>query len=103
MGASKLEQADLDTHKQNLSRQLYYILVLICTDHALDIIKSVEEGCGAEAWRKLSHEFEPSSGARFGALLQNMLRREFGTKAEIDLVREIEQLDMDIKKYQDQS
>eukprot|EP00971_Amphidinium_carterae_P125107 2478801-Amphidinium_carterae.1 len=33
----------------------------------------------------------------------NMLRREFGTKAEIDLVREIEQLDMDIKKYQDQS
>ena len=80
MGEVIVDQLDLNEEDKKMSRQLYCILVMLCTDRALDIVKGVDEGCGAEAWRRLTWEYEPRVGVRFGALLQSILKREFGTK-----------------------
>ena len=73
------------------------------SDHALEIVRNSSEGVGAEVWRKFLWEYEPGVGIRYGAMLQSLLKRRFGEHDETDLAREIESLERDISKYEQQS
>ena len=54
-------------------------------------------------WRKLLWEYELGVGIRYGAMLQSLLKRQFGEHDETDLAREIESFERDISKYEQQS
>ena len=73
------------------------------SDQALEFVRNSPEGIGAEVWRKLLWEYEPSASISYGALLQSLLKRRFGEHHETDLAREIESLERDISKYEQQS
>ena len=57
-----------------LTSQLYYMLVLLAKDRALELVRNSPEGNGAEVWRRLLWEYEPGVGVRYGAILQGLLR-----------------------------
>ena len=82
---------------------MYYMLVMMLSDQALEIVRNSPEGVGAEVWRKLLWESEPNAGIRYGAKLQALLKRRFGEHDETDLAREIESPERDISKYEQQS
>ena len=81
---------------QSLSTQLYYVLVMMIGDQALEIVRNSPEGVGAEVCRKLLWEYEPGVGITCGAMLQSLLKRRFGEHDETDLAREIESFERDI-------
>ena len=88
---------------QSLSTQLCFMLVMMLSDQALEIVRNSPEEVGAEVWRKLLWEYEPGVGIRCGAMLQSLLKRRFGEHDETDLAREIESFERDISKYEQQS
>ena len=97
------DHSQMSDEERRTSTQLYYMLVLLCKDRALDSVRNAPEGNGAEAWRRLMWEFEPGVGVRYGAILQGLLRRKFGENSETDLAREIEAFDREVSKYELQS
>eukprot|EP00959_Pyramimonas_sp_CCMP1952_P461808 9482212-Pyramimonas_sp.AAC.1 len=103
MGANVVEGQDLDEATAALSRQLYYMLVMTTTDDAHLLLHNVEEGNGAEAWRRLCWEYEPDVRVRHGAVLHALLRREFGKDPNGDLAKEIESFERDVRRYENQS
>ncbi|CAK0841766.1 unnamed protein product [Prorocentrum cordatum] len=103
MGANVVEGQDLDEATAALSRQLYYMLVMTTTDDAHLLLHNVEEGNGAEAWRGLCWEYEPDVRVRHGAVLHALLRREFGKDPNGDLAKEIESLERDVRRCENQS
>ncbi len=46
------------------SKQLYWMLLMICKSSALRVVMSVDKGEGAEAWRKLVARYEPRTQQR---------------------------------------
>ena len=88
---------------QSLGTQLCYMLVMMFSNQALEIVRNSPEGVGAEVWRKLIWEYEPGVGIRYGAMLQSLLKRRFGEHDETDLAPEIESFERDISKYKQQS
>ena len=82
--------SDMTVEVQSLSTQLYYMLVMMRSDQALEIVRNSPEGVGAEVWRKLLWEY-------------GLLKRRFGEHDETDLAREIESFERDISKYEQQS
>ena len=50
--------SDMTAELQSLSTQLYYILVMMLSDQALEIVRNSPEGNGAEVWRKLLWQYE---------------------------------------------
>ena len=89
-GADPVNASDITGELQSLSTQLYYVLVMMLSDQAQEIVRNSPEGIGAEVWRKLLWEYEPGVGIRYGAMLQSLLKRRFGEHEETDLAREIE-------------
>jgi hypothetical protein len=89
--------------KEPLSRQLYYMLVMLTTDDAHRLMTNVEQGNGAEAWRRLCWEYEPNVRVRHGAVLHALLRREFGKDPSSDLAVEIETFERDVRRWEEQS
>eukprot|EP00971_Amphidinium_carterae_P247848 4921657-Amphidinium_carterae.1 len=83
--------------------QLYYSLALLTSDKALAVVRNVEEGNGMEAWRRLVADYEPRTGMRMGALLQQLLRFSMGIGEESDLTHELDQFERDVRRYEDQS
>ena len=79
------------------------MLVMMLSDQALEIVRNFPEGVGAEVWRTLLWEYEPGVGVRYGAMLQSLLKRRFGEHDEKDLAREIESVERDTSKYEQQS
>lgn len=53
VGNQPVDTDELDIQTMSLSRQLYYMLVMVTTDDASRIIRNVDAGNGAEAWRRL--------------------------------------------------
>ena len=94
---------DMTAELQSLNTQLYYMLVVMLSDQALEIVRKSSEGNGAEVWRKLLWEYEPGVGIRYGAMLQSLFKRRFGEHDETDLAREIESFERDISKCEQQS
>ena len=52
-GSDPVINSDMTVELQSLSTQLYYLLVMMLSDQALDIVRNSLEGVGAEVWRKL--------------------------------------------------
>ena len=102
-GSDPVINGDMTVELQSLSTQLYYMLVMMLSDQALEIVRNSPEGVGAEVWRKLLWEHELGVGIRCGAMLQSLLKRRFGEHDETDLAREIESFERDISKYEQQS
>ena len=102
-GSDPVINSDMTVELQSLSTQLYYMLVMMLSDKALEIVRNSPEGVGAEVWRKLLWEYEPGVGIRYGAVKQSLLKRRFGEHDETDLAREIESFERDISKYEQQS
>ena len=86
-GSDPVINSDMTVELQSLSTQLYYMLVMMLSDHALETVRHCPEGVGAEVWRKLLWEYEPGVGIRHGAMLQSLLKRRFGEHDETDLAR----------------
>ena len=102
-GVDPVNASDITGELQSLSTQLYYMLVMMLSDQAQEIVRNSPESIGAEVWRKLLWEYEPGVGIRYGAMLQSLLKRRFGEHDETDLAREIESFERDISKYEQQS
>ena len=103
MGGQRIDVHDLDEPTTALSRQLYYMLVMLTTDDAHRMMANVEQGNGAEAWRRLCWEYEPDVRVRHGAVLHALLRREFGKDVNSDLAVEIETFERDVRRWEEQS
>ena len=102
-GSDPVINSDMTVELQSLSTQLYYMLVMVLSDQALETVRNSPEGVGAEVRRKLLWEYERGVGIRYGAMLQSLLKRRFGEHDETDLAREIESFERDISKYEQQS
>ena len=57
-GADPVVNSDMTVEFQSLSTQLYYMLVMMLSDQAQEIVRNSLEGVGAEVWRKLLWEYE---------------------------------------------
>ena len=77
-GSDLVINSDTTYELQSLSTQLYYMLVIVLSDQALEIVRNSPEGVGAEVWRKLLWKYEPGVGIRYGAILESLLKRLFG-------------------------
>ena len=68
---------ELDTFSDDakmLAKQLYHMLVMLCTrGRAATIIQSTERHNGFEAWRKLKAEYEPQLPGRWAAMLSALI------------------------------
>ena len=102
-GSDPVVNSDMTAELQSQSTQMYYMLVMMLSDHALEIVRNSPEGNGAEVWRRLLWEYEPGVGIRYGAMLQSLLKRRCGEHDETGLAREIESFERDISKYKEQS
>ena len=89
-GSDPVINSDMTAELQSLRTQLHYMLVMMLSDQALEIVRNSPERVGAEVWRKLLWEYEPGVGIRYGAMLQSLLKRRFGELGETDLAREVE-------------
>ena len=68
--ADPVNAVDITGELQSLSTQLYYMLVMMLSDQAQEIVRNSPEGIGAEVWRNLLWEYELGVGIRYGAMLQ---------------------------------
>ena len=103
MNDMTIDFLDLDKETAVLSRQLYYMLVMLTTDDAHRMMINIEQGNGVEAWRRMCWEYEPNVRVRHGAVLHGLLRREFGKDANSDLAVEIETFERDVRRWEEQS
>ena len=85
-----IDLPSLDEDGQQVSRQLYYILVLLTSGRALDKVQASGEGEGLKSWRLMHEQWEPRSRSRFTAMLVSILSRKFtgDGQASLDRVRE---------------
>ena len=67
--------ATLNDNSEWLSRQLYYMLVMLNKGLSLDRVTSAGANEGLEAWRTLVRFHEPASRTRAAGLLHALLRR----------------------------
>ena len=74
-GSQPVVNSDMTAELQSLSTQMYYMLVMMPSDQALEIVRNPPEGIGAEVLRKLLWEYEPGVGIRYGAMLQSLLKQ----------------------------
>ena len=102
-GTDPFVNSDMTVELQSLSTQLYYMLVMMLSDQAQEIVRNSPEGVGAEVLRKLLWEYELGVGIRHGALLPSLQKRRFGEHDERDLAREIESFERDVSKYEQDS
>ena len=103
MNDQVIDSIDLDEETGSLSKQLYYMLVMLTTDDAHRLLINIEQGNGADAWRRLCWEYEPNVRVRHGAVLHGLLRREFGKDQNADLAVEIETFERDVRRWEEQS
>ena len=68
-----IDNATLITEEAQLSTTVYYALCMLTRDEALTIVRSVPEGHGFEAWRKLDHQFAPKVASRFQNMMEGIL------------------------------
>ena len=102
-GSDPVINNDMTVELQSLGSQLYYMLVMMLSDQALEIVRNSPKGVGAEVCCKLLWEYQPGVGIRHGAMLQSLWKRRFGEHVETGLAREIESFECDISKYEQQS
>ena len=68
-----------------MSTSLYYMLVFLTKQRALDKVQSAGEGEGAAAWRCLVEHWEPKSRSRWTSMLLGILNTKFRGDALTDV------------------
>jgi hypothetical protein len=81
---------------ENLSRQLYYMLIMLCRGAALDMVVNAGQGEGLEAWRLLVQRFEPKASTRFVGQLLNLLSYDMSG----EIVQKIEAFERESANYE---
>ena len=64
---------DLGEEDLRHSITLYFVLALLLKGKALGILQSCAENAGLDAWKRLTHEFEPKVAGRFQGMLNSLL------------------------------
>jgi hypothetical protein len=81
-----------------LQTQLYYLMVCLLSGPVLRELKTVATGNGLEAWRKLSHKYEPKTRKRQLALLDSCLRPQLDGVGD-KFIEQLTAWEQDIEKY----
>ena len=102
-GSEAVVDSDMTAELQSLSTPLYYMLVMMLSEQALEIVRNFSEENGAECGASCFGNYEQGVGIRYGTMLPSLLKRRFGEHGETDLAREIESLERDMSKYEQQS
>ena len=70
----EIDNDGLSMEDQKCSVTLFYVLALLLKGKALAIPQTIKETLGIEAWRQLTHEFEPKVAGRFSGMLDQLLK-----------------------------
>ena len=73
----------LDDDDRAASAQLYWMVLMICTDAALNTVFLAGDSEGLEAWRQMTEKYGPKMRTRFAGQLTSILSYSFqGDTAE---------------------
>ena len=75
--AADIPLGGLDGANADASRQLYYILLMLCQSTALNIVVNAGELQGCIAWRRLHQRYEPKAKTRFAGQMLELLSWSF--------------------------
>ena len=76
-GDQEVTNVFLDQRGASISKQLYYVLVMLTKDRALDKVQSVGTGEGVKAWREMHLQWEPRTKTRLTGMLVQILTMKF--------------------------
>ena len=99
-GAQDIDNVNLEAQEEELSTQLYYGLVLAMPEDSVGelIVRNSAVGEGAECWRKLQKEYNPSEAGNVLAMWTKLTDTKFDAKD--DVMVSISKLDEDMARYQ---
>ena len=89
----------LSESERALSGQLYFVLVMLLTNRALDIAYNAGVSEGIEAYRRLYQQYHPKVASRFVGSLCLILATKFGA----DIEAELESFDKTVRQYEMES
>ena len=89
----------LSETERTLSGQLYFVLVMLLRNRALDIAYNAGVSEGIEAYRRLYQQYHPKVASRFVGSLSLILATKFGT----DIEAELESFDKTVPRYEMES
>ena len=98
-GNVAVDNTSIPPTEQAASQQLYYVLVLLTHDRALDKVMAAGEGEGLLAWRQMHTQWEPKSRSRFTSMLVSILSSRFAGDAQASL----EAFQKNIREFEAQS
>ena len=87
--------ATLSHEQTKFSTQLFYILVIMCKERALDKVVNAGRSEGLEAWKQLVVHHEPGTTTRHAGMLLELLSFSF----EGDTLSRLEAFERDIHRY----
>ena len=89
----------LSQGERALSTQLYYVLVMLLRNRALDIAYNAGVAEGLEAYRRLHQQYHPKVASRYVGSLSAILATRFGS----DIEAELESFDKVVRRYEMES
>ena len=100
---SQLVQGTFGADQATLSKQLYHMLVMLCSQgRAVTIMMNVERHNGYEAWRRLKQEYEPNLPGRWATMLSSLISPSW-TSDGMRWREEFQQWEVDLARYEAQS
>ncbi len=98
-----VDMAMLQPYRQKESKQIYYVLSMLCKKKALKILRKVKRTQnGYEGWRRLWLRYRPESGGRELVLHESVLYPNFPTDTE-EFEDALMEWENDIDEYEDAS
>eukprot|EP00971_Amphidinium_carterae_P330780 6463992-Amphidinium_carterae.2 len=91
----------LDATDASVSRQLYYVLLLLTRQQPMTLIINAGEQEGLLAWRRLLEHYEPHQRTRFAGQLLSLLSWDFGDINDVE--NRIESFEREALRYESQS
>eukprot|EP00971_Amphidinium_carterae_P046061 906338-Amphidinium_carterae.1 len=91
----------LDAGDAAVSRQLYYVLLLLTRQQPMTLIINSGEQEGLLAWRRLLEHYEPHQRTRFAGQLLSLLSWDFGDINDVE--NKIESFEREALRYESQS
>ena len=95
---SSMPNRALSEADEELSCQLYYILVMLLRGRPLDIAYNSGMGEGLESYRRIFEEFHPRVASRYVGTLTTLLSSKFGDDVEGDLAA----FEKSVRRYEQQ-
>ena len=89
----------LKENERAMSSQLYFVLVMLLRNRALDIAYNAGVAEGLEAYRRLHQQYHPRVASRYVGSLSAILATKFGS----DIEAELESFDKVVRRYEMES